>query len=427
MPRICRITGCKKTAKLVCDTITPTLYICGTVDEQHTERKDGLFFKKIVNSPCITCVSTNVDVIKEATFGPTTDGKLKRIYCKTHSMDATNSDTPISHKKETLRVCEQSGCSIQPSFCLPGETLRRFCKMHKPTVAITRSIAIGTTCTFEFEDRTRCIVQPVYGFPDDKRPTLCRSHRLQGMVNVVDLNRGCSYEGCTVTRASFGFIGDKKPSRCAQHREGRMVDIINKKCKGCGLFVVTARKNHLCFYCSNGTKQQRCNEPIVASILAEVYPEHQFIHNRTFQGDTSCALKKYRPDFILDQGFYHMIVECDEDAHRQYDASCERKRMYEITSGLGTPVVFVRYNPHSFITGPERILNPPPHGSIKKHHLTRTINKYLKTITPETMEQMFNRSTILVHYLFYDNAEASHERVVGLVEDRNGVMEEILL
>ena len=43
------------------------------------------------------------------------------------------------------------------------------------------------------------------------------------------------------------------------------------------------------------------------------------------------------------------------------------------------------------------------------------------------MEQVFERSTILVHYLFYDNTEASHERVVGLVEDRNGVMEEILL
>ena len=336
MPRTCQIKGCKKTAKLMSENITPPLYLCQLKDDEHNERRLGLTFKKLVNSPCITCVDLNEENVKEATFGPLIEGKLKRMYCKAHS----NVHENITGKK-SIRRCEHDGCEIEPLFCAEGETTRKFCKKHKPNNAVHNIIALGKNCKHEFEDKSRCMIQPFFGFEDDERPSYCREHCLQGMKNIMDCNRGCEIKDCTITRATFGLPNDEKPSRCASHRTNQMIDIVNPKCVGCGLYVVTALKNYKCSYCSEQPACQKQKESTVHLILKENFPDYRFTWNCAFPQDISCALAKYRPDFSFDRGSYYLIVECDEDAHRQYDVSCERKRMYEITGGLGLPVVFV--------------------------------------------------------------------------------------
>ena len=306
---------------------------------------------------------------------------------------------------------------------MPGETKRKFCKLHKPKNAIRHIVASKRTCIYESKEDGRCIISPVYGFADDQKPRYCQTHRLDGMRNIVDINRGCQVVGCPIVRAYFGFPGDKKATRCRNHRTERMIDVVTKKCNGCGLYVVNGTKNKLCSYCSPDTKKQRQKEAIIENILKLSFPTHNFVNNQTFASDTSCSIKKYRPDFSLDLGFYYIIVECDEDAHRQYDNSCEKKRMYEIASGLGMPVVFIRYNPDSFTMG-----NETKHARIssefKRMQLVRTIDTYLNTVTYESMDEVFKKSTIIVHYLFYDNQEPSYSRVVGLVEN-NEDLEEI--
>ena len=414
MPRMCQIKGCKKTAKLKCDATTPTTYLCQVKDDAHEEKRNGLSFQKLVNSPCNTCVSMDVENIKEATFGPMVDGKLKRMYCKEHSDMHEN----ITGKK-SLRRCEHEGCETEPAFCAAGETVRKFCRKHKPDDAVHNIIASGKSCRHEFQDKSRCMVQPLFGFPDDKRPTYCKQHRLNGMKNIVDRNRGCEIDDCTISRAVFGLPNSTKATRCAAHRTNEMSDIVNTKCLGCGLFVVTSQKNHRCYYCSDKTACKRKNELSVFSTLKEKFPDYPFTWNCAFPQDISCALAKYRPDFTFDCGSYYLIVECDEDAHRQYDVSCERKRMYEIVGGLGLPVVFVCYNPDSFsING---ILSQCHHVT-KKRHLVNTVQKYL-TIS---LDDMFKRSTIIVHYLFYDIMQDSYERIIGL-EENNGTVNEIEL
>ena len=93
--------------------------------------------------------------------------------------------------------------------------------------------------------------------------------------------------------------------------------------------------------------------------------------------------------------------------------------MYEIVGGLGLPVVFVRYNPDSFsING----TLSQCHHVTKKRHLVNTVQKYL-TIS---LDDMFKRSTIIVHYLFYDIMQDSYERIIGL-EENNGTVNEIEL
>ena len=412
MPRTCQITGCIKTAKLVCDTTNPSTYMCQIKDDEHDQKRLGLIFKKLVNSPCMTCISLNNENVKEATFGPIIDGKLKRMYCKEH---CNNVNFVV---KKSLRRCEYSGCEVQPSFCAPGTTTRKFCKKHKPNDAVRSIISTGKTCKHEFTDKRRCQIQPSYGFSDDQRPSYCNEHRLEGMQNITDRNRRCEIKDCTVMRATYGLPLDKKPTRCSAHRTNAMIDIVNKKCVGCGLYVVTAKKNHLCSYCSEETVRMRQKEQTVFTILKDNFPDYTFIWNRAVGQDKSCALTRYRPDFCFDRGFYYLIVECDEDAHRQYDVECERKRMYEITGGLGLPVVFVRYNPDSFsINGTVSQC----HHITKKRHLVNTVQKYLTT----TRYDLFKRTTLIVHYLFYDTTMTdSYERVIGL-EERKGTLIEI--
>ena len=69
-------------------------------------------------------------------------------------------------------------------------------------------------------------MQPIYGFIDDERPRYCKKHRLQGMNNIHDHNRGCEIKNCAIIRATFGLPHDKKPSRCAAHRTNQMIDIV---------------------------------------------------------------------------------------------------------------------------------------------------------------------------------------------------------
>ena len=87
------------------------------------------------------------------------------------------------------------------------------------------------------------------------------------MKNVVNKNRGCDIEGCTIIRALFGLPGDKKGTRCKNHRTENMVDVVTQKCNGCGLYVVNGTINNMCSYCSPVTKKQRTKEAITKGTI----------------------------------------------------------------------------------------------------------------------------------------------------------------
>ena len=49
-------------------------------------------------------------------------------------------------------------------------------------------------------------------------------------------------------------------------------------------------------------------------------------------------------------GSHIIIVEIDENAHIDYDCSCENKRLMEISQDLGhRPIVFIRFNPDDYV------------------------------------------------------------------------------
>lgn len=50
---------------------------------------------------------------------------------------------------------------------------------------------------------------------------------------------------------------------------------------------------------------------------------------------------------MIECSSYYVILECDENGHKQYDPQCEIVRMNNISSALDLPVKYIRYNPDS--------------------------------------------------------------------------------
>lgn len=62
-----------------------------------------------------------------------------------------------------------------------------------------------------------------------------------------------------------------------------------------------------------------------------------------------CSRK--RPDLFLDLGYQVIIIEIDENQHRDYDSSCENKRLMELSQDIGhRPLIFIRFNPDEYNT-----------------------------------------------------------------------------
>jgi len=64
-----------------------------------------------------------------------------------------------------------------------------------------------------------------------------------------------------------------------------------------------------------------------------------------------CDLKS-RPDFMFDRETHCVVLEIDENAHGNYNESCDCVRMVNIAQACMRPTIFIRYNPdHYFVKG----------------------------------------------------------------------------
>jgi hypothetical protein len=61
--------------------------------------------------------------------------------------------------------------------------------------------------------------------------------------------------------------------------------------------------------------------------------------------DGGCSKK--RPDVLIDLLLYSIIIECDENQHKNYE--CENKRKMQLFEDLGNrPLIIIRFNPDSY-------------------------------------------------------------------------------
>jgi len=104
-----------------------------------------------------------------------------------------------------------------------------------------------------------------------------------------------------------------------------------------------------------------------------------------------------------------IIVEIDENQHKEYDCSCENKRLMEISKDVGhRSIIFIRFNPDVYYLNNEKITSC---FSINKNGLccikkTKTIEwkNRLETLKTQIEYWYNNRTdkTIEVIQLFYN-------------------------
>jgi uncharacterized C2H2 Zn-finger protein len=93
-------------------------------------------------------------------------------------------------------------------------------------------------------------------------------------------------------------------------------------------------------------KNYKTKELNVVDNVKKYYPDFTWITDKKIQDGCS----KRRPDMLLDLGTHIIIVEVDENAHTDYDCSCETKRLMELSEDVGhRPIVFIRFNPDKYV------------------------------------------------------------------------------
>lgn len=86
-------------------------------------------------------------------------------------------------------------------------------------------------------------------------------------------------------------------------------------------------------------------EKMVARMVIDKFIRFEWSHNKRIED--GCSRK--RPDLIADLLTHAIVVEIDENAHRNYDVPCDNVRTMLISRDLAhRPIVFIRFNPDSY-------------------------------------------------------------------------------
>jgi len=133
-----------------------------------------------------------------------------------------------------------------------------------------------------------------------------------------------------------------------------MIDVLNQKCKSDWCITRSTDKyDKYCLFCYINlfpdkpiARNYKTKEKDVVNRILKIFPNFSWVCDKKVQDGCS----KRRPDLLLDMGSHIIIVEIDENAHINYDFSCENKRLMELSQDHGfRPIVFIRFNPDDYI------------------------------------------------------------------------------
>jgi hypothetical protein len=153
----------------------------------------------------------------------------------------------------------------------------------------------------------------------------------------------------------YNFIGETKGVFCNSHKLDNMEDVVNKQClsEWCYIKYPSKKYEGYCLFCYVNlfpdkpiTRNYKTKEKDVVDRILKLLPNFTWISDKKIQDGCS----RRRPDLLLDMGSHVIIVEIDENAHIDYDCSCENKRLMEISQDLShRPIVFIRFNPDDYV------------------------------------------------------------------------------
>jgi hypothetical protein len=302
-------------------------------------------------------------------------GEIKLLYCSEHKKDnMINLDR---------KLCEFNNCYIRANYNILNENKGKYCNLHKSDDMID---VINRKCLEE-----NCKTQPFYNLPNKTNGIYCGLHKKDGMIDIK--NKKCQQENCNVL-PSYNLITESIPIYCAIHKSNNMVDIKTRKCKEFNCNIIAAFnytnkksgiycckhkkenminiKNKICIDCDTSasnikykgyclrcfifkfpnekiSKNYKVKENHMTDFIKTEFKNEVMIFDKKVGG---CSLR--RPDCYIDKFTHIVIIECDENQHR--DTSCENKRTMELFQDFGNrPIIFIRFNPDKYITKNQKI------------------------------------------------------------------------
>ena len=333
----------------------------------------------------------------------------------------------FDHKKENMinvksRKCLE--CDKIPSFNYSTKLTPDYCKDHKKSEMIN---IMNKRCNYNF-----CFKKRIFNYENEKSPKFCNDHKKENMINILKKNKKCIIFDCN-NISYFNYI-NKKPEYCILHFKDNMIitrKIFNKcsnylcinksiynysnqiKSKYCEEHkrrnmikiekdkIIENKKDKidLCKYCdidfSIENVCDRCLKiknkkefMIVREIKKNI--KNKFIHNKANVLDVKCSDYK-RPDIIFELSTYFVIVEIDENQHKNY--KCELKRINRIANGcFGKSLIIIRFNPDKFKINKK----------IQNILIVERLEKLISTIKLE-LEKDYKEFFVKEIKLFYDN------------------------
>lgn len=297
-------------------------------------------------------------------------------------------------------ICKYENCKLQASY---GLTWNKpiYCSNHKEK---EMNDVVHKRCL-----NYNCNIQPSFGYVW-KKPIYCITHKLSDMKNVCAYL--CEIEDCNKT-ASFGEKW-MKPVRCNEHRLKNDKNVTHKSCKSefCEIIGNPKYKGY-CLRCfiytfpnENISRQFKIKEQYIVNYVKDNFINENIIVDKIIDGGCS----RRRPDIFIDKYTHVVIIECDENQHKQsfYSNICENKRLMEIFQDFGSwPLIIISFNPDQYIDK-----NGVKHDScfikhrgfdvaiVKQKELENRLDK-LKDLIEYSITNIPNKE-ITKHYLFYD-------------------------
>jgi hypothetical protein len=317
------------------------------------------------------------------------------IFCKDHKL--------IDMKNIKNKRCNHDGCDKQPLYNYPTETIAIFCKDHK---LIDMKDIKNKLCNHDGCDKI-----PIYNYPTETVAIFCKDHKLIDMKDIK--NKQCNHDGCD-KQPNFNYPTETVGIFCKDHKLIDMKNIISKQCKTdlCDTQVSNKKYKGHCLRCfmhlypnEPVSRNYKTKESFVADFIKNTFPNNEWIFDKTIVNGTS----RRRPDILLELDNYNIIIEIDENQHRDYDVSCENKRMMEIFQDLGNRnIVFIRFNPDDYLDNDKNITscwgaNKQGICVVKKSKAkewTQRLNELKNQI--EYWTHNFPEKEVEVVHLFYD-------------------------
>jgi len=292
-------------------------------------------------------------------------------YCAKHR------PSNVTHSRN--KKCKQDGCNKFPNFGMKNKKAE-YCKKHmkKGMIDVKSKFCYVKGCN----------IRPCFGLADDKIKICCVKHKTPEMVNIINLKYKCV--ACDVV-ATFGIKRGCR-THCATHKTPEMISSYTKLCIKCNILpakygpledsykycINCKKREHLhysyikCLYCGllYSIKYKKLYCSICEDYLGIRHKPLKYIKTsennmcrklekeiglgihdkRIYEG--SCNIK-FRPDYLYvimkNNQKYAIIIECDENQHKQYDNSCEISRMNEIVSNSeNMNIYFIRWNPDNY-------------------------------------------------------------------------------